>query len=292
MDERSADMAPMIAGVALAAGSGTRLAPITESLAKPCCEVGATTLLDAALDRLGEVAGELAVNAHHHADQIVAAVAGRAITRVEAPVALGTAGALANLRDWIDGRAVAVVNADTWFPGSVGALVGGWDGTTARVAVPGGGEFGPSSAVVGSLVPWSMVVGLDVTPTGLYEVVWRPAQEVGLLEVVGVGERWLDCGTPERLLAANHLAAAADPDGSCIHPSSIVVGSVTGSGIGAGAAVRGDVVHSAVFAGATVDHGERLDHCIRWRVGERQFTIALDVDVVREIVNAGGGPPR
>ena len=63
---------------------------------------------------VGDGVGRLAVNVHHHADQLTAHVAGRAHVSHEAPEALGTAGAVAHLRDWLDGRPVLVVNGDTW----------------------------------------------------------------------------------------------------------------------------------------------------------------------------------
>ena len=75
-------------GMVLAAGLGTRMRPLTASLPKPLVPVGGRTLLDHALDRLGEAGVDLAVvNVHWRAEQVRAHVArrleGGAAPRVE-----------------------------------------------------------------------------------------------------------------------------------------------------------------------------------------------------------------
>ena len=97
---------PGLAALVLAAGAGKRLRPLTLLRPKPLCPVAATTPLDLALDRVTPYVppGSTAVNAHHLADQIVAHVGDRAHVSVEAPVALGTAGAVGALRGWLGAR--------------------------------------------------------------------------------------------------------------------------------------------------------------------------------------------
>src|SRR4051795_9342462 len=114
---RRASMADSLAGLAavvLAAGAGERLRPLTHLRPKPLCPVANTALLDGALARVGAVvpAGAVAVNAHHHADQLRDHLADRPDVHlsVEPDRARGTAGALGLLRSWLDGRAVVVVN--------------------------------------------------------------------------------------------------------------------------------------------------------------------------------------
>src|SRR5215210_2189123 len=101
-------MGDSLAAIVLAAGAGTRLAPLTRVRPKALCPVGDRPLVDHALGRVEAVVGtgpdRVAVNAHAYADQLAAHVAGRAFVSVEQPVALGTAGALAHLRPWLDGR--------------------------------------------------------------------------------------------------------------------------------------------------------------------------------------------
>ena len=54
-----------LVGVALAAGEGRRLRPLTDLRPKPLCPVGNEALLDQALARLSAVTDALAVNLHH-----------------------------------------------------------------------------------------------------------------------------------------------------------------------------------------------------------------------------------
>src|SRR4051794_23879900 len=107
-------MLPSVAGLVLAAGAGSRLRPLTRFPPKPLCPVAGVPLLDGNLARVAAVVGSgpehVAVNAHHHANQLAAHVAGRAHLSVEEPEALGTAGAVAHLRPWLAGRPVLVVN--------------------------------------------------------------------------------------------------------------------------------------------------------------------------------------
>lgn len=229
----------------LAAGEGERLRPLTRLLPKPLCPVGNVALVDLALARVATVTTSLAVNLHHGRTPLVTHLAGRVHLSIEEPRPLGTAGALGQLREWIDGRAVVVVNADGWCPGGLGALVAGWDGERARLLVPGGDRFGPGAAVAGALLAWADVADLAPQPSGLYETVWRSAAAAGRLEVVAHDGPFVDCGTPARYLAAN-LAAS---DGASV--------------IGRGAMVAGMARRTVVWAGSYVHAGERLVDAIR-----------------------------
>ncbi len=263
-------MGASLAGVALAAGAGTRLAPITGSIPKPLCTVGNETLLDLALARLASVGADPAVNVHHHAELLRASVGGRAHVEQESPEALGTAGAIANLRPFIDGRAVAVVNGDTWCPGGLEPLLEGWDGERVRVFVPGGGGFGPRSAIVGTLLPWRTVRDLERTPSGLYEVVWRDEHAARRLEVVSYDGPWVDCGTPSDLVDAN-LAALGE--GNALHSDASVDGRVARTAVGADVAVAGEVTDSVLMAGTSVGADEVLHRVIRWLADGEQQTL-------------------
>jgi NDP-sugar pyrophosphorylase family protein len=175
-------------------------------------------------------------------------LAGRVHLSLEADRALGTAGALAHARDWIDGRAVVVVNADAWTTARLDPLLDGWDGERQRVLVVARGvrpAIGPDMRIAGALLPWSAVSPLRPEPGGLWETTWRDAGDA--VEAVGVdpGTPFVDCGTPAAYLAAN-LAASGGA-----------------SVIGDGAEVAGEVVRSVVWPGAVVHRGERLVDAIR-----------------------------
>lgn len=248
-------MADSLAALVLAAGSGTRLRPLTSVRPKALCSVDNVALVDLALGRLapvvGSAAASVAVNARHHLDQMEAHLGGRVHLSVEdGAEELGTAGAVAHLRPWLDGRPVVVVNADAWHRISLEPLVEGWGGERVRVltvAQPGV-RFGPRSPVVASLLPWPEVSGLAHEPSGLWEASWRRRLDDGTLDVVTASGRMIDCGTPADYLAAN-LAAS---------------GGV--SVVGAGAVVEGELVRSVVWPEGVVRRGEVLVDAIR--VGE------------------------
>jgi GTP:adenosylcobinamide-phosphate guanylyltransferase len=204
-----------LAGLVLAAGRGERLRPLTDAVPKPLLDVGGTTLLDAALARIAAVLplapDDVAVNAHWLADQVVAAVGGRAHLSVEEPVALGTAGALGALRPWLAGRDVLIANSDVWFAGpvDVGEFVATWDRERPRLLVVADAEspdFEQRWRFVGlSLLPGAIAAALEPTPSGLYETVWsRMPIDLHPVEVEAV-----DCGTPAGLDRARELARPA-----------------------------------------------------------------------------------
>jgi MurNAc alpha-1-phosphate uridylyltransferase len=211
--EEAAGSVPDLVGVVLAAGAGTRLRPFTDHHPKALATVGGRTLLDLALERVTPYAGRVAVNAHHLAEQVVHHLAGRDVHVAEERLeALGTAGALGNLRQWIDGSPVLLTNADAWYadPSVVGDLVAGWDGERPRLlAVPGGtpAVLGGARYVGTALLPWWSVAPLEPVPTGLYEVSWRALHQAGRLELdVRPDLVAVDCGTAADLDRADRLA--------------------------------------------------------------------------------------
>jgi N-acetyl-alpha-D-muramate 1-phosphate uridylyltransferase len=215
-----------IAGVVLAAGAGTRLAPLTRERPKALCPVGGVALVDLAVDRVREVTDAVAVNVHHGREAMLAHLDDRVHVSLEEPVALGTAGAIGALRPWLDGRAVLAVNADAWCPGGLPALLDGWDGERVRVLVPGSGPLDDRSLIAGSLMPGSTAATIDARPAGLFEAVWRDALAAGRLETVAHPGPFVDCGTPASYLTAN-LAASGGV--SVLAPSAQVLGRVVRS---------------------------------------------------------------
>ena len=242
-----------VVGVVLAAGAGNRLRPLTDARPKPLCTVDRATLLDGALERIRPYAGTVAVNAHHHAEQMLTALAGRDLhVSHEEAAALGTAGALGSLRDWVDGRPVLLTNADAWYPpagdAAVKDLVAGWDGDRPRLlCVPSTdkGDFGDLRYAGTALLPWWTVAPLEPVPSGLYEVSWAELHEQGRLDLVRADLAAIDCGTPTDYLRANMAASGGSPV------------------VEDGAEVHGGLVRSVVWAGERVGRAERLVDAVR-----------------------------
>jgi NDP-sugar pyrophosphorylase family protein len=235
-----------LAGIALAAGAGSRLAPLTSVRPKALCPVGGVPLVDLALERLRAVGADPAVNVHHGREALAAHLGGRVQLSVEDPEPLGTAGAVGALRDWIAGRPTVIVNADGWCVGGLDHLLDGWDGERVRILIPGGGPLGPRSLIAGSVLPWSMARDIPADPAGLYEASWRRAMAEGALETVAYEGPFVDCGTPAAYLAANLAASGGQ---SVVAPEALVAG---------------QVVRSVCWEEAVVGPGEVLVDAIRF----------------------------
>jgi NDP-sugar pyrophosphorylase family protein len=239
-----------LVGVVLAAGKGERLRPLTDVRPKALCPINNTPLLDLAVARVRRHVAEVAVNTHHLAGQVQAHLDGTGImVSVEAPEALGTAGALGGLRHWIAGRDVLIHNADTWLTDPLDQLVRGWDGRRPRLLVgptgDGRADFGDRRFVGVSLLPGTIAASLRACPSGLYEVVWKDAWERGRLELIDAIGPAIDCGTVAEYLRANLMANGG------------------ASVIGAGCVVKGELRRSVIWEGCTVGAGECLTDTVR-----------------------------
>jgi N-acetyl-alpha-D-muramate 1-phosphate uridylyltransferase len=255
------------AGVVLAAGAGTRLRPLTYLRPKALCPVGNVALLDLALERVVPVVDAVAVNAHHHLDQLRAHLDGHRLgaihLSVEEDEALETAGALGLLRDWIDGRDVLTANADAWHQQELAGFVSGWDRERVRLMClhdPANGDFGELRYTGTALLPWHLVRELPAERHGLYRSVIAPAEAEGRLDLVTGDPRYFDCGTPREYLDANLHAAG---DGSIIASGATITGTVHNSVVGDGAEVAGRLDRSVIWAGARVRADEDLREAIR-----------------------------
>ncbi|MGI8755223.1 MAG: NTP transferase domain-containing protein [Acidimicrobiales bacterium] len=233
-----------MAGVVLAAGAGTRLAPLTHLRPKALCPVACRPLVDHALDRLTAVSGDVAVNLHHGVEALDDHLPASVHRSVESPVALGTAGGLGALRRWLDGRDACVTNGDAWFgPGlDLEPFLVGWDRERVRllcVKDPARGDFGSRRYCGVALMPWVKLQALAAEPSGLYERSWRQELDAGRLDLVVHTGPFVDCATTADYLAAN---LAASGGAVVVDPSAVV---------GAGAQVTRSVVwdHSEVAPG-------------------------------------------
>jgi MurNAc alpha-1-phosphate uridylyltransferase len=156
----SADAVPEAAMV-FAAGLGTRMRPITDTLPKPLVVIGGKTMLDRMLDRLVQLGVERAiVNVHHLADQVEAAVAGRQAPSIvisdERDKLLDQAGGIIKALPVLGPRPFLICNTDAlWIEGptsNLHRLAAQWDpgrmdvlllvaGTATSVGVDWAGDF-------------------------------------------------------------------------------------------------------------------------------------------------------
>ena len=111
----------------LAAGLGTRMRPLTDTLPKPLLEAGGRTMLDRALDRLEAFGiGEVTVNAHYLGARIDAHLAARQAPRTAVSrekTLLDTGGGVAAALHRLGDAPFFVLNADiAWLDGPTPAL--------------------------------------------------------------------------------------------------------------------------------------------------------------------------
>ena len=238
-----------LVGVVFAAGSGTRLRPLTHLRPKALCPVGDVPMLDLALARVQPRVERTAVNAWHLHERIAEHLEGTGVhLSVEQPEALDTAGALGQLRGWIDGAGVLVCNSDVYHPDDLTALVDGWDGERVRLLTvrdPDRADFDDLRYTGAAVLPWEVVRELPAERLGLYPAVLGPHHEQGRLDLAVSDEAYHDCGTHREYLDANLAASGGE------------------TVVGEGAAVDGEAIRSVLWPGVHVRPDERLVEAIR-----------------------------
>jgi bifunctional UDP-N-acetylglucosamine pyrophosphorylase/glucosamine-1-phosphate N-acetyltransferase len=256
--------------VLLAAGEGTRMRPLTASLPKPMLPVAdrplvahtADAAVEAGVDELVMVVGYEADAVREYFDSEYRGVPVEYAVQGEQ---LGTAHAVQCAREYLDGPFAVLNGDDLYDEGSLADLLAaGRDGPvigTCRVEDPTSyGVVELSDGVVTGVVEKPLNPSTDLVNVGAYVFPaaardWLdvPLSDRGEHEITDVlarviedrsvrtvtVDRWLGCGRPWELLAANEWKLGEldrRVDGE-VHP---------------GADLRGDVV---VEAGATVDAG-------------------------------------
>ncbi len=106
----------------LAAGLGTRMRPITDTIPKPLVKIDGKAMIDYALDSLAETGVErVVVNVHHHADQMLAHLASyknlEIIISDERERLMNNGGGLAKGLKLLSPGKVFVTNADLFWIG-------------------------------------------------------------------------------------------------------------------------------------------------------------------------------
>lgn len=212
----------------LAAGRGSRLAPLTDHCPKPLLEVGGETLLDRVLDQLEQAGFEdIVVNVSWLGEKIKQHLANcRRAARItisdESRERLETGGGICTALPHLAGGPFAVVNADVLTDFSAARLahtIQAWDaGTLAHlVLVPNPvhnctGDFSVSEGRLRAGGDWTFA-GLSVLTPELFEG-YRPHTVFPLVKLLRDAMAkarvsaevhsgyWNDVGTSERLMLA------------------------------------------------------------------------------------------
>jgi MurNAc alpha-1-phosphate uridylyltransferase len=221
----------------LAAGFGTRMRPLTDSIPKPLVTLAGRTLLDHVLDRLaGAGIRRAVVNVHHFADQIEAHLKGRAAPEIivsdERETILETGGGVLKALPLLGDSPFLVHNSDSvwcergasnlkllmdaWQPHRMAALLllarrdssMGYEGSGdfhldlfGSLARKARGEETPYVFAGVSILKPELFDGIARRAFSLNLVFDRAIEENGLFGAVLDGT-WMHVGTPQALFEA------------------------------------------------------------------------------------------
>ncbi|MGR3483710.1 MAG: nucleotidyltransferase family protein [Paracoccaceae bacterium] len=216
-----------------AAGHGTRMRPLTRDLPKPLVRVGATTLIDHALDLALPHAAPIAVNVHAHADKLTAHLSDRPVAiSDERAELLETGGGLAKALPLLGADPVFTCNTDAAWggPNPFAVLQGAWrDGMEALLLLVRpqdalnhvGGDFaqrpGGRIARGGDLIyTGAQIVATDRlaqvaagAPSAFsLNLLWDALLAHGTVHGVLYDGAWCDVGTPAAIADAARLIKA------------------------------------------------------------------------------------
>lgn len=229
----------------LAAGLGTRMRPLTDTLPKPLVPVRGRALIDHVLDRLTEAGIEEAVvNVHHHADLLETHLACREgpphITiSDERGVRLETGGGVRKALGHFGAAPVLAVNSDTiWVEGMGGnlrRLEAAFDPhamdallllapTSTSVGYDGSGDFlmdqmgrlerRPERIVTPFVFAGASILKPDLfaeTPEGPFSLnrIFDRAQAAGRLYGLRLDGIWMHVGTPQAIIEAEEAISSS-----------------------------------------------------------------------------------
>ncbi len=232
---------PIDTAMILAAGVGSRMRPLTDTLPKPLVRVGRTPLIDFALRQV-EHAGlsRVVVNVHYRADQVEAYLhdyAGPLDVMIsdERDLLRETGGGVRHALPLIDRDTLVVMNADNIWQQTdtpaISQLLAAWQPDQMDVLLllaPRAEAFGYDGAGDFTLGPrgvpeWRgtaadapyVFAGIHILNTrllrhcgtGAFSMtdIWRQAGAAGRLQAVVFAGRWLHVGTPEGVAGAARL---------------------------------------------------------------------------------------
>lgn len=229
-----------------AAGLGTRMRPVTDTLPKPLVKIGGRSMLDHMLDRLADAGvGTAIVNVHHLADQIEASLVDRTRPAIvlsdERAKLLDQGGGIRKVLPFIAGRDFFICNTDAvWTEGpqsALAAMQSAWNpetmdilllvaSTANAVGVDWPGDFhmdvdGRLTKRGESEVAAFVYAGVGIIKASLFadakDEVFRlapyffAAAAAGRLFGVRLDGTWLHVGTPQAIDEAERAYARPAP---------------------------------------------------------------------------------
>ncbi|NOZ13875.1 MAG: NTP transferase domain-containing protein [Acidobacteria bacterium] len=270
-------------GFILAAGFGTRLLPITHHVPKVLVELAGQPLADYSLRMLREAGiGEIGINAHHLAEQIVSYGKSRNLSVFRETEILGTGGYLSALGSFFN-EDMLTVNGDALFFGD-GAFTRrlrerhkagsnlitlllmprldksdatGLDFSRGRVTGLGSGNFFFTGCQILSPEILPMVKHSSIVP------LYRELIAAGKLGGEVFQGDWFDCGTRKGLLAAHRFVTGKDTfiyPGATVEPGAEIDRSVVYGGgiVRSGAELIDSILMKGEVASGTRIEGEIL----------------------------------
>jgi MurNAc alpha-1-phosphate uridylyltransferase len=228
----------------LAAGLGTRMRPLTDTLPKPLVKVAGRALIDHVLDKLAAAGVKTAVvNVHYLADQIERHLAKRKKPRIvisdERGVLLGTGGGVVRALPLLGAEPFFHINSDTiWIDGATPNLTRLAQAFDAKamdallllapakgsIGYAGSGDFSLHAdgrlvaRVAGTQAPLVYAGAAILAPTLLHEApqgafsltdLFKRAAEQGRLHGLRLDGRWMHVGSPDAIAAAEAAIKAA-----------------------------------------------------------------------------------
>jgi N-acetyl-alpha-D-muramate 1-phosphate uridylyltransferase len=226
----------------LAAGLGTRMRPLTDTIPKPLVQLNGRALIDHVLDRLVSAGIKRAVvNVHHHADKLEAHLKDRTSPQIaisdERGVLLDTGGGVVRAIPLIGERPFVIHNSDSvWIEGlgqNLARLISAWDEfrmdsimllapTTGSLGYDGPGDFymdanGRLSRQSGQRLAPFVFAGVSIIHPCMFKGeaerrfslnhVWDRAIAAGRLYGIRLDGLWMHVGTPEALAEAEKKIA-------------------------------------------------------------------------------------
>jgi len=221
----------------LAAGLGTRMRPLTDSVPKPLVPLVGKPLISHVLDRIAAAGvAEAVVNVHHMADQIEAHLAGRVHPSIvisdERDMLLDTGGGVVHALPKLGNAPFFIHNSDSvWIEGvnpCLGQMAQAWDAdvmdtllllapVSATLGYDGRGDFAMDTKGLvrrpeqGESVPF-VFTGVSIAHPHLFEeapdgkfsmnVLWDRAIDAGRVYGVRHEGLWMHVGTPDAVRAA------------------------------------------------------------------------------------------